>query len=68
MELGAVDMEENLLVYMVNGRLHSKSLRPCIGFSMDKAVPAGYAVQNSVTSWPDNRLVVCCPQARYTYR
>ena len=68
MEPCSVDMDEQLYNYIENGRLHGKGIQPCIGFCASKVVAAAYAVQSSIISWPDNRLIVCCPQARHASR
>ena len=68
MEPCSVDMDEQLYNYIENGRLHGKGIQPCIGFCAGKVVVAGYAVQGSIISGPDNRLIVCCPQARHASR
>lgn len=60
---GAADMNETLWQYVEKCRIHSMKHSPVITFGTDKAVPASGAVQNSIIGFPNNVLMICCPQA-----
>ena len=60
---GSIDVDERLWQYVEQCKRHSAKVGPCMTFATDKAIPAGCAIQNSVISYPDNVLVICCPQA-----
>ena len=62
MEVGAADMDEKLLHYVLSGVDESHRHR-VMSIATDKAGPAGMSLLNSVVSFPNNKMILCCPQA-----
>ena len=55
-------MNEALWEYVEKSTMHAMKMKPIMTIVTDKAVPASGAIQNSVSSFPHNVAMICCPQ------